>query len=682
MPDPATTATCLFLALACALASGVVSIGADRHPVLLRIGSFVLLGASGLAALGACILTLAGGHTFTAELPLGLPWLHWHLRLDALGALFLGIIGAGTLAVSLFGPGYVRSFQRGGYSLAVLGVMTGLFVTGMQLVVIADDAFMFMVAWELMSVSSYVLVAFEHEESANRRAAFLYLLMAQIGAISILLGFGVLAAFAGDFTFAALREAQLTPLWASIAFALGLVGFGMKAGIVPLHVWLPEAHPAAPSHVSALMSGVMLKVAVYGFLRLVFDLLGEPQWSWGVLVLVVGGSTALYGVLYALAQQDLKRLLAYSSIENVGIIFLGIGLSMVFFSADLPIPGVLGLVAALYHAVNHTLFKTLLFLGAGALLQRTRERNLEHLGGIINRMPWTAAFFLVGSLSISALPPFNGFVSEWLIFQTALQATALESGVLRAILPIAAAVLALTGALAAACFVRAYGIIFLGQARTRRVRHTREASPGMVLAQGMLALSCLLIGVLPTHMIEVFSNVSRQLTGFGVFSASREGWLWLTPVAPAVASYSAPLVLLGVSLALAAWGGVYLWFRKSRRTLPVPRRDPWDCGFGGLNSRMQYSATAFAMPIRHIFRPVFRMREEKVRDMDPRLPTRPAQLRYLIHAEEISWHLVYTPVERLVQAAARRVAWIQTGQLRHYLAYSFFTLIGLLWLIT
>jgi len=675
-------ALCLFLALGFALASGVICLAADRYPFLLRRISFVLLGCSGIAALAASLLTFTGALPFTGELPLGLPWLHWHLRLDTLSAFFLGIIGLGTLAISLFGPGYVRVYLQGDYSLAVLGLMTGLFIAGMQLVVVADDAFVFMVAWELMSVSSYVLVAFEHQESANRRAAFLYLLMAQIGAILILLSFGVMAAFAGEFTFAAMRSAHLFPLWASVAFGLGLAGFGMKAGIVPLHVWLPEAHPAAPSHISALMSGVMLKVAVYGFVRLVFDLLGDLQWSWGLLVLFVGCITSLYGVLYALTQQDLKRLLAYSSIENIGIIYLGLGLAIMFFSANSPVFGALGLIAALYHAFNHTLFKSLLFLGAGALLQRSHERNLEHMGGIIHRMPWTAGFFLAGCLSISALPPFNGFVSEWLIFQTALQATALESGVLRAMIPISAAVLALTGALAATCFVRAFGIIFLGQARTRRMRHVREASSGMVMAQGALALLCLLAGVLPTYMVDLLSRVSRDLTGSGVFSASREGWLWLTPVAPEVASYSAPLVLLGVSLAIVAWAAVYVSLRKERRTAPVPRRDPWDCGFGALNTRMQYSASAFAMPIRHIFRPAWRMHEEKTRDMDPRLPTRPESLRYLIHADELSWHIVYLPVERLVQAAARRVGGIQTGQLRHYLAYSFFTLIALLWLIT
>lgn len=672
----------VYIAVCGALASGLASLPADRHPAILRLVVFPLLAMSGLACIGTCFVALGGGATFAGELPLGLPWLPWHLRLDALAAFFLGIVGIITLAVSIFGPGYVREYIHSDYSLAVLGLMTGLFIAGMQLVVVADDAFSFMVSWELMSVASYFLVAFEHQEGANRRAAFLYLLMAQIGAILILLSFGVLAAFAGGYTFDAMRAVSLVPLWAAVAFGLGFVGFGMKAGIVPLHVWLPEAHPVAPSHISALMSGVMLKVAVYGFIRLTFDLLGPPHWSWGVVILVAGSVSSLYGVLYALVQHDLKRLLAYHSVENIGIIYIGLGLALIFFSAELPTFGVLGLIAALYHTLNHALFKSLLFLGAGALLQHGHERNLEHMGGLIHRMPWTALFFLIGCLSISALPPFNGFVSEWLTFQTALQATTLESGVLRAVIPIAAAVLALSAALAAACFVKVYGVAFLGQARTRRVRHAREASTGMVLAQGGLAFLCLVFGVLPTNTVAMLSVVSRDLTGFGVSAATREGWLWLTPVAPEVASYSAPLVLLGVLLALGAWAGVYVSLRRRRRTAPVPRRDPWDCGFGALNPRMQYSSSAFAMPIRHIFRPAWRLHEEKVREMDPQLTTRPAQLRYLMHADDLSWHYVYLPVERFVLDAARRVGRIQTGHLRHYLAYSFFTLIALLWLIT
>jgi hydrogenase-4 component B len=675
-------AACLVtLALAASLGSALVSIVADRVSGTLRWLAFPLLGLSGAACAASAVIALSGGQEFSAELPLGLPWLHWHISFDPLAGFFLGVIGLVTFAVSLFGRGYVHQYERRPYSLAVLGVATGLFIAGMQLVVLADDVFAFMIAWELMSVASYVLVAYEHMEGANRRAAFLYLLMAQIGAVLILLAFGVLVSFAGAFSFDTLRGATLPPLWASIAFALALLGFGMKAGLVPVHVWLPEAHPVAPSHISALMSGVMLKIAIYGFVRFIFDLVGDVQSGWGVALLITGSVTALYGVLYALMQHDLKRLLAYHSVENIGIIYIGLGLAAIFFGSGLPKLGVLGLIASLYHTLNHALFKSLLFLGAGVVAQRGHEHNLEHMGGLIRRMPWTALFFLIGCISISALPPFNGFASEWLTFQTALQATVLDSGVLRAVIPITAAMLALTGALAAACFVKVYGIAFLGQARSRRIRHAREASAGMLGAQGLLALLCLLFGVLPTTTVAGLSRVTESLTGATLASATRHGWLWLTPVAPEVASYSAPLVLFGVMLAVAVWAGIYLMLRHRRKTEPVPRREPWECGFGPLNSRMQYTATAFAMPIREIFRPLFRLHEESAREMDARLATRPTQLRYLIRADDISWGIFYHPVERWIIAASRMVGRIQTGHLRHYLAYSFFTLLVLLWLV-
>jgi formate hydrogenlyase subunit 3/multisubunit Na+/H+ antiporter MnhD subunit len=681
--NDAVSTTLVALALLATFGSAVAALPADRYPRLLGGLAFPLLGVAGAASLAVALWLLLGpGGGFTVQLPLGLPWLHWRLRLDPLAGFFLGIIGIVVVAVSLYGPGYVRGYRHGPYSLALLGLATGLFVAGMQLVVLADDAFSFMIAWELMSVASYLLVAYEHQESANRRAAFLYLLMAQAGALLILLGFGILAGFAGEFTFAAMRTAPLPPVWASLAFALALLGFGMKAGLVPLHAWLPEAHPVAPSHVSALMSGVMLKVAVYGFVRFVFDLLGELRWEWGVVLLLAGSISALYGVLYALVQHDLKRLLAYHSVENIGIIFIGLGLAAIFFGNGLPALGVLGLVAALYHTLNHALFKSLLFLGAGALIQRGHERDLEQMGGLIRCMPWTALLFLVGCISISALPPFNGFVSEWLTFQAALQAPALDSGVLRMVIPATAAMLALTGALAAACFVKVYGTAFLGQARSRHVRRAREAGRGLLAAQGLLAALCLLFGVLPTTTVAALGRITDSLTGHAVAAATRQGWLWLTPVSPAAASYSAPLVLLGVAITLGVWGAVWLGLRSRRQRRPVPRTLAWECGFGAIGPRMQYTATAFAMPIRQIFRPVWRLHEEPVREMDPRLPTRPLQLGYRLHAEDLFWNLLYRPVERLLHGAARRVGQIQTGHLRHYLAYSFLTLVLLLWLIT
>lgn len=660
---------------------------------MLRIVSFSVLGVAGAAAAAAGCWAIATDMRITDQIPVGLPWLSWHIRLDPLSGLFMAIVGFAVMAVSLYGPGYVREFEheapahgtdadhqqttriRVRQPLPVLGLFTGIFVAGMFLVLLADDAFDFMIAWELMSVSSYLLVAYQHQHPANRHAAFLYLLVAQIGALAILLAFGVLAGFGGNFTFDALRAAQLTPVWASIGFALALFGFGMKAGMVPLHVWLPEAHPAAPSHISALMSGVMLKVAIYGFIRFVFDLLGHVQWQWGLATLAIGTATALLGVLYALVQNDLKRLLAYSSVENIGIILMGLGLCMIFVGTGHPVLGALGLLAALYHSINHAAFKTLLFLGAGAVLQRTREHDLDRLGGLIRRMPVTAFLFLVGCISIAALPPLNGFVSEWLTFQAALQVPALASGVLRSIVPVAAAILALTTALAAAAFVKAYGVAFLGKARTRRASRAREVGLGMRAGMGLLALLCVALGVLPTFVVRAIEPVVNLLLGLSPPSAAAKGWLWLTPVSPRTASYSAPLVVAAMAL-------IFLigYLLLHRRATIARRGYPWDCGFGMLNARMQYTSTAFAQPIRRVFGPTWRV-EERI-DAVPAPPARMTGMRYQLHIGDWSWIMAYAPIGQLILSAARRIRRIQTGSIRVYLAYSFFTLLILLWLIT
>ena len=387
--------------IALALISAFAALFAGRWRAVNRVLVMPLFGLSGAVALGAGMAALATPEVVTTTLPLGLPWLPWQIRVDPLSGFFLFVIGTVVIAVGLYGPGYVREFEYGRDPVHILGGFSGLFLAGMLLVVVADGAFMFMVAWELMSVSSYFLVAFQHEQAANRRAAFLYLLMAHVGGLAILLAFGILAAFGGGFDFSSMRAAQLSPTWATVAFMLAFIGFGMKAGLVPLHAWLPEAHPAAPSHISALMSGIMLKVAVYGFVRFVFDLIDQVHWQWGVAVLVIGSISALMGVLYALMQHDLKRLLAYHSVENLGIIFIGLGLSLLFFAEGQRLLGVLAFVAALYHTLNHALFKSLLFLGAGAILHSAHERDLERMGGLMRRMPWTGAFFLIGCISIS-----------------------------------------------------------------------------------------------------------------------------------------------------------------------------------------------------------------------------------------------------------------------------------------
>ena len=669
-----------YAAVGATLVSGAVSAAAvRRRPGFVHLGAFAWLGASGLLSIAAGGWALLGNLIVTDRLPLGLPWLNWHLRLDPLSGFFFVLLNTLVLAISLYGPRYTREFARGDspQPLPPLGIFTALFVLGMQLLLLADDAFMFMVFWEMMSVGGYLLVAYQHQHPANRHAAFLYLLLAHIGALVILIAFGVLAAFGGAFTFEAMRAAELPSLWATLAFVFALAGFGTKAGIVPLHVWLPEAHPVAPSHISALMSGAMIKMGIYGIVRVSFDLLGEVQWEWGVVLLFAGTASALLGVLYALMQHDLKRLLAYHSIENIGIILMGLGLSMIFLGTGNKVLGTLGLVAALYHTINHALFKGLLFLGAGAVLYRTHERDLDHLGGLIQRMPWTAGFFLVGCVAISALPPFNGFVSEWLTFQTALQAPQLSNGVLRAVIPLTAAVLALAAALAAACFVKAYGVAFLGRARSRHAAHAREVPAGMLAGMGLLAVLCLALGVLPTLVIDTLAPVTQLLVGQTLPSATVQGWLWLTPVSPAVASYSAPFVVAAIALVFAL-GYVLL----KRRAAPARRAYAWDCGFGPLSTRMQYTSTAFSQPIRRVFAPAWKLDEQIEATREPGVLARAKSLHYRVHAQDWSWLKGYVPIGRLVLAAARNIGRIQTGNIHTYLLYSFVTLLMFLWIIS
>ncbi|MDD5462331.1 MAG: hydrogenase 4 subunit B [Methylococcales bacterium] len=650
-----------------------------RYPHALRRSVFVLLGLSGLFAVLAGLSVLISQDIINDQLSLGLPWLPWHVRFDGLSGFFFLIIGIAVCAVSFYGPGYVSSYKESEHPFAVLGLFTGLFVAGMLLVLLADDAFFFMIAWELMSVASYFLVAFQHENPANRHAAFLYLLMAEVGALAIILGFGVLASFSDGFTFDALRESGLSVTWASIAFVLALLGFGMKAGIVPVHVWLPEAHPVAPSHISALMSGVMLKVALYGLIRFCFDLLGDVHWQWGVVLLILGTFSALGGILYAMMQPNLKRLLAYSSVENIGIIFMVLGLSMIFMANGHPQLAALGFLAAMFHAFNHALFKNLLFLGAGIIQHQTHELNIDLMGGLIKKMPQTSKLFLVGCMSISSLPLFNGFVSEWLAFQTALQVDVLDNGVLRSLIPVSAAALALTAALAAACFVKVFGLIFLGQSRSRHSEKAHEVrDKGMLAGPALLAGLCFFIGIFPGIIIHLINNVSGQLLGQTLPNDTALGWLWLAPVSAEQASYSAPLVLMGALIA----GSVCYWFLRRNPLTVMRRAETWDCGFGGLTPRMQYSSSAFTMPIRRIFSKVWIIDEQINKEMQGALDQDVAAVHYQLHIQDHSWPRLYQPIARGVSSLAKQVGRIQTGNIRTYLGYSFVTLIVLLWVIS
>src|SRR3989338_5785223 len=542
----------IFISFICFFTAIILPLFVSSQRLLISI-TYTLSAIASLitAAIGAWVV--ASGFVGSVIIPVGLPDLPFHLRFDPLAGFFLTVIGLISFFVSIYSIGYLKGFI-GKRPVTSLVIFYNLFIAGMFLVVLADDALFFMIVWEAMAVSSYFLVMFEDEKIENRRAAFLYLVVAHIGAIAILLSFGVMAGLAtgietfNGYTFDAMRSTSFPAGWATLAFLLAFFGFAAKAGVVPLHVWLPDAHPVAPSNVSALMSGVMLKTAIYGIVRIVFDLIHVFPWWWGGLVLIVGLISAVFGILFALMQVDLKRLLAYSSVENVGIILIGIGLSMIFVSFKMPVLAALALTAGLYHTLNHAMFKGLLFMGAGAALHATHERNMENMGGLIHKMPWTAALFLIGCISISALPPFNGFVSEWLMFQAFLLSPALPSALLNLLIPLGAALLALAAALAAACFVKAFGVTFLGHWRGHHNPSVKEVDWFMRLAMILTALTCLFLGFLPTIVIEWMDVLPEQLMGARLAtSAGAFGWLWLTPVSHGRASYSGAIIFVWIT---------------------------------------------------------------------------------------------------------------------------------------
>ncbi|MDA8094603.1 MAG: hydrogenase 4 subunit B [Betaproteobacteria bacterium] len=605
----------------------------------------------------------------TAILPLGLPGLPFHLRLDPLSAFFLVLEGGSSFGISLYSAGYFQQMKP--RQLGILSLEYHLFLASMALIFLADDAYLFMVAWELMALSSYFLVTTDHEVGEIRAAGYLYLLIAHIGALGILLCFGVLHGTHGDYTFDSMRAATQTPFWATVAFLLALFGFGAKAGMLPLHVWLPEAHPAAPSPVSALMSGIMLKTAIYGLLRVTFDLLHIQIWWWGALTLGLGLLSALFGVLFAAVQTDMKRLLAYSSIENIGIILVGVGLTILFHAYDMGLLAALALAATLYHALNHAFFKGLLFLGTGSVLHATGERNLGRLGGLIHRMPWVAVLSLVGVLAMAGLPPLNGFVSEWLMLQAFLLTPSVPHAYLNMMVPIAAGALVLASATAAYVLVKFYGIVFLGQPREPRLEHAHDAGWWERAGLAWLALGCILLGLFPVFVIIALDNVTQSLVAQGLAaSASAHGWFFLTPVSPARASYS-PVFFLGVVLLV-----VVLTFLAVRRFYHGRlRRDaPWDCGFPAQNARMQDTAEGFGQPIRQIFEPAFKM----TRQLPSAFDEHP---HYAVSVADRFWYALYAPIARLAERISGLIGLIQHGRIHLYLLYSFGTLLLLLFFV-
>ncbi|CAN7751777.1 hydrogenase 4 subunit B [Caballeronia sp. LjRoot34] len=660
------------------------------HYVLLVVAGWLVVGVLGLANLrrtrvvahglfpvGAvfglllCVLGVAGVFAGPQEaiLPLGLPNLPFHLRLDGLSSYFVAVLGVVSTGVSAFSAGYFRKGE--GTPPGLLCFEYHVCLASLAVVLLADDAYCFMVAWETLTLSATFLVMTNHRIAEIRRAAYLYFLISHVGALALLLCFGLLQANTGDYTFANMRLQHLDVFWASVAFLLALFGFGAKAGIFPLHVWLPEAHPAAPSPVSALMSGFVLKAGLYGLLRTVFDLLHVQLWWWGAFMLALGLFTALFGVVFSTVQTDMKRLLAYSSIDNIGLMFVSMGLAILFRAYGMNALAALSLTALLYQIASHATFKSLLFLGTGSVLHATGERNLGHLGGLIRFMPWTAWVVLVGVFASAGLPPLSGFVSEWLLLQSFLFTPGLPNSFLNMVVPLVAALIALVAALAGYTMVKFFGIIFLGQPREAKLSDARDASPWERVGFVWLAAICMLLGLLPVQFVIVLDRVTQMLVGAGIGqTVAKNGWLLLAPTSVDRASYMPVVFLL---FFFACCGLAWLLVRRLYHGR-LRRAIPWACGYPFVNARMQDTAEGFGQPIREIFTPLFKIERQLPSPFD----THPV---YSVTVTDRTWTLIYEPVARLVKRVAALAGLLQAGRIAVYLMHSFLVLIVLLILV-
>ncbi len=648
----------ILLALAALLACAAASLCLSARPRLAAgLGALGPVGALILAVLPAW-RALGGGYAVRSVSEWAAPLGPLSLGLDALSAYFLLIILALGALSAVYGLGYLRheAGRRAGLSWCCFDLL----VASMALVVLARHAILFLLAWETMALSSFLLVAHHHERREVRRASWTYLVAMHLGACFLIAMFFVLASGAGSLDFADLGRG-LTPTTATVCLVLAVVGFGTKAGLMPFHVWLPEAHPAAPSHVSALMSGVMIKTGIYGLLRVLL-LLGAARLSWGLLLLALGAASALLGVLFALAQHDLKRLLAYHSVENVGIIVLGLGLGVTGLALNAPAVAALGFAGGLLHVLNHALFKSLLFFGAGSVLRSAGTAEIDELGGLLRRMPVTATTFLVGAAAISALPPFNGFVSELLIYWAGFSgASTLQPA---AAVPLGAtiAVLATVGGLALACFAEAFGIVFLGLPRSQHGREASEAPLTMGVPMVVLAVGCLALGLLGGLVVPRLEALVSPLAGQGAGETLLQGGVVLARVALVAGG------ALGLAALLALGRGLLLRGREVRETVT------WDCGYVAPAPTMQYTASSFAQPIVELFRSLLGTRKHV---SSPEIHF-PDSAHLETETPDLGREGIYEPLFEGVGGALRRILILQHGRLHVYVLGVVLTLLSLL----
>jgi len=640
------------------------------------------LTAHGLCLAAAALGTAASLLQLTVvEAPLrvsllqsALPLIGVDLVIDRLSAFFILTLSVLGGCVSIYSFGYLQHYF-GRRDVGLFNFLYALFILSMFWVLTAGNAVFFFIAWEIMSLLSYFLVVFESEQKENQRAGTIYIIMTHLGTSFLLVGFMLMFSFTQSFDL--LAGSATIPGWAKdVMFILFLIGFGTKAGVIPLHIWLPYAHPAAASNVSALMSGIMIKTAIYGLLRFVLGYLQLQHAWWGMLLLGLGLVSAVLGVAYALMEHNIKRLLAFHSIENIGIILIGLGVSFTALAQGHALVGAVALAAALFHTFNHALFKGGLFLGAGALQLATHTKDIEELGGLIKRMPRTALLMLIFSLAISAIVPFNGFVSEWLTYQALLGSIGPGQAGINIIAALAVAALAFSGALAAACFVKLFGISFLGLPRSEHALHAREAPASMQLGMGLLAGLCLAAGVYPLGFLRLIDQVGVALTGTAIAGGLQGGWGTVSyPLAAAGTSISPPAalaVMVGVGLA----AGILL--RVLGGSGRERRYGTWDCGFAAINSRMQYSATGFSKPLRIVLRLLYRPGRELVVE-EGRSPYFPDLMKYKVSTEAIFEKYLYDPGLQLINRFSSKLEYrVQTGSIHMYLLYIFLTMLALM----
>jgi len=629
-----------------------------------------LYGLAALAGVGGAGVGVAGllGRAWSVRVEGLVPIGGLELAMDPLAGFFLALVGVTTVATSLYAVG--GAGRHGGEAGAYL-----VFVGALGVVPLAANAMTFLVAWELMSVASWILVLGGRDDEAARRAAWVYAVMTHAGLACLVAGMLLLGAHTGSLRFADWSAAApaLAPGVRDAAALLLALGFAGKAGVIPLHVWLPLAHPAAPSHVSALMSGVMIKLGVYGLVRIGFEWLGTAPPAWGVVVLLLGAVSAVVGILYALVDHDLKRLLAFSSIENVGIVLIGLGAAMLFRQAGLETLGLLALVAALYHVGNHAMFKALLFLAAGVVVHGVGTRDMEAMGGLVKRMPWSAGGFLLGSMAIAGLPPLNGFVSEWLTFQALLQNVRLAEPSLNLVFVLATAALALTAGLGAACFVKAFGITFLALPRSEAAARASEATTVERLAMLGLGLACVLLGLGATAVVPALDAVARPVigaTGPGV-------WVAVTTLSVAESFARLSTVTIAVALVIGAAlpaAGLALAGISRRRRFD----ETWGCGRMRQTARMEYTATAFADPFKRVFRFFYRPERRLELDLHPESRFFVQRITYANPARSIFEDWLYRPVLTALWAVVARVQRLQSGSSTAYLTYILIALVALL----